>query len=133
MSNLPDEIRIKTPLKPRLKPGKLAADLLQFAQWADCDEQGKLDQEFLELSRDESTGSQGHFLEALMFFRLATASLLHAEHQAGFSVDMEELNKGSFHYDPDALEEARASLALARKSLKALAKIEKAIADEVPL
>lgn len=121
----------KTPAKPRLNPGRLASDLLKFAQWADCDETSKLETEFLELSRDESTGSQCHFLESLLFLRLATVSLLHAEHQSKFEL-VRQLAVDDEEADPYDTEVADSSLRLAQRSLKDIARIEQAIVDEIP-
>ena len=121
----------KQPKKPRLKPGKLAADLLQFIQWADTDERCELDQQFLELSRDESTGSQGHFLEALQFLRLANVALYHAEHQAKFEL-VHELAAEDSEADADATRLANSSLRMSQKLLKQLSAMQKTICDEVP-
>lgn len=125
----PKTLKVRQPVKPRLNPGKLAADLLKFAQWSACDETCNLEQEFLELSRDESTGSQCHFLEALLFLRLASVSLYHAEHQAKFETCRE---LGRDISDPDMTRLAHSSLRLAQRNLKDIAKIEQAIVNEIP-
>ena len=133
MSKLPKPtktLKVRQPVKPRLAPTKLAADLLKFAQWADCDETGKLEHEFLELSRDASTGSQCHFLEALMFLRLASVSLYHAKHQAQFATQWSRSRTVS----PEDVEAwlANSSLNLAQKCLRDVAGIEQAIVNEIP-
>ena len=121
----------KTPAKPRLNPGRLAADLLKFIQSADCDDTSKLEHEFLNMSRDESTGSQCHFLESLLFLRLATVSLVHAEHQSKFEL-VRHLSVDDEESDPYGTEVADSSLRLSQKSLKDIARIEQAIIDEIP-
>jgi hypothetical protein len=114
---------------PRLNPGRLAADLLKFAQWSDVDTRAELDQEFLEQSRNASTGSHGHFLEALQFLRLANVALIHAEHQAKFELCSE---LGADVSDPCATRLANSSLRLAQKLLKQVSEIQSTICDQVP-
>jgi len=130
LKKLPKTIKVRQPVKPKLTPRKLAADLLKFAQWADCDETSNLEHEFLEVSRDESTGSQCHFLEALLFLRLASVSLYHAKHQAQFATQWSRCRTLS----PDDVEAwlANSSLKLAQKCLRDVAGVEQAIVNEIP-